>query len=349
MDKNRSKLFIIGAILFFMFIFPLIARNGLGGLIVLLAVIFILSRFWERYKGNFSRLNINPNIMPTIDVEKLKERGRIKRTAFSILAVIFLVWLFFASIQVIDAGETGVYSLFGKVRDQELRSGFHLVIPLARVTRMSIRTEEYTMSVAQSEGRRLGDDSIDALTKEGLNVKLDLTVLFRLNEDQASDVYRGLGLTYDEKLIRPSIRTAIRDVVASYDAKAIYSDKRDEVTGKIEERIKSTIEPRGVTIENVLMRNVVLPDNLAKAIQEKLQADQEAQKYDFILQKEKKEKERKVIEAEGQRESQRIINESLTTNYLYYSYINQLKDRQGTIYVPTSPDTGMPLFRNIGQ
>jgi len=109
------------------------------------------------------------------------------------------------------------------------------------------------------------------------------------------------------------------------------------------------LDARGIVVESVLLRNVALPANLANAIQEKLQAEQEAEKYDFILEREKKEKERKIIEAEGQRDSQKIINESLSTNYLYYLYIKDLKDREGTIYVPTSPSTGMPLFRDLGR
>jgi regulator of protease activity HflC (stomatin/prohibitin superfamily) len=250
---------------------------------------------------------------------------------------------------IVDAGETGVYSLFGKVKDEELRSGFHLVIPLAKVTKMSIRTEEYTMSMAQTEGRKTGDDSIEALTKEGLKINLDITVLYHLIEEKASEAYSELGLLYDEKIIRPTIRTAIRDVIALYEAKDIYSEKREEAVKRIEEEVRRQLESRGITIESVLLRNVTLPANLAQAIQEKLQAEQEAQKYDFILEKEKKEKERIVIEAEGQRDAQKIINESLSTNYLYYLYINDLKSREGTIYVPTNPSTGMPLFRDLGR
>ena len=117
----------------------------------------------------------------------------------------------------------------------------------------------------------------------------------------------------------------------------------------INDKLKENLEPRGIVLEQVLLRNVQLPANLANSIQEKLQAEQEAQKYDFILQKEEKEKERKIIEAEGQAESQKIINRSLTNNYLYYRYISELKDREGTIYVPTSASTGMPLFRDIGR
>ena len=285
-----------------------------------------------------------------IDTTKLKQvPANAKKAVAGAIAGVLLLWLFFASIVIVDAGETGVYSLFGKVKNEELSSGFHLVIPLAKVTKMSIRTEEYTMSIAQGEGRKAAADAITSLTKEGLSVDLDMTVLYRLQEDKASDVYRKVGLDYDEKIIRPSIRTSIRDIIAQYEAKDIYSKKRQEAALEILEALKTDLDPRGITIEEVLLRNVALPANLAQAIQDKLQAEQEAEKYDFILVKEKKEKERKVIEAEGQRDAQKIINESLTTNYLYYLYIKELKEREGTIYVPTNPSTGMPLFRELGR
>lgn len=275
--------------------------------------------------------------------------GGAKKIVVIVIIAIIVIWLLAASIVVVQAGQTGVYSLFGKVRDKELRSGLHLINPLAKITEMSIRTEEYTMSIVSGEGKKRGDDSIAALTKEGLNVDLDMTVLYRLNEEKASDVYREVGLRYDEKIIRPSIRTAIRDVIAQYEAKDIYSEKRGEAANKISENLRSKLEIRGIVLEEVLLRNVKLPSGLAQTIQEKLQAEQEAEKYDFLLQRESKEKERKIIEAEGQRDAQKIINQSLSTNYLYYLYINQLKDRQGTIYVPTNPSTGMPLFRDLGR
>jgi regulator of protease activity HflC (stomatin/prohibitin superfamily) len=352
LKKIISKILPFIVILFFLG--PLLKSKGL----VLVLIIVILYVLWRRFKGVWPKTAREgktagfaggKKIIDGEIINNFKNMNKAKNLVIFGAAAVFALWLFFASIVIVDAGETGVYSLFGKVKDEELQSGFHLVIPLARVTKMSVRTEEYTMSIAPGEGQRAGDDAITSLTKEGLNVDLDLTVLYRLEENKASDVYRELGLNYDEKVIRPTIRTAIRDAIAQYEAKDIYSDKRNEVTLKIEEGLKKNLDSRGIVVENVLLRNVNLPKNLAEAIQAKLQAEQEAQKYDFVLQKEKKEKERKIIEAEGQRESQRIINESLTTNYLYYSYINQLKDRQGTIYVPTSPETGMPMFRNIGQ
>ena len=281
----------------------------------------------------------------TIDYSKLTN----KTIKFSknliltvVIAVIILVILI-NMIVIIPAGQTGVYHLFGKVKDKEIQSGIHLINPLANIEKMSIRTEQYTMSIVPHEGERIGDDSIDALTKEGLKVTLDLSVLYHLIEDQASDVYKNIGLEYPEKIIRPEVRNAIREVIALYEAKDIYSEKRQEAADKILEALKNDIEPRGVVIETVLLRNVILPPLLTNAIEEKLTAEQEAQKYDFVLQREEKEAERKRIEAEGQRDAQQIINQSLSNQYLQYLYIRELKDREGTIYVPYD----MPLFRGL--
>lgn len=290
---------------------------------------------------NIQNKNMSNTIDPALD--------NLKKKVGLLIFTIFGLWLFSASIQIVDAGTTGVYTLFGKVDDKELSSGFHLVIPLARVIPMSIRTEEYTMSIVQGEGKRKGSDVITALTKEGLSVDLDMTVVYHLNENKASDIYKNVGLNYEDKILRPEIRSGIREVIAQYEAKDIYSDKRQEAAQKINENLREKLDPRGIRIEDVLLRNVNLPAGLAESIQQKLQAEQEAQRYDFILDKEKKEKERKIIEAEGQEEAQKIINKSLTTNYLYYLYVNQLKDRAGTIYVPTSASTGMPLFKEIGK
>jgi len=337
----------IPLILFILFLLgPSLGKSGFLVLLITAVLFFIFKK--KSFNFNIFK-NFNQNKSSAIDLDKIKHMQNSKNLALGIITGLFFLWLFFASIVIIDAGETGVYSLFGRVRDTELSSGFHLVIPLARVTKMTIRTEEYTMSITQGEGARYGADAITSLTKEGLSVDLDMTVLYRIKEDQASDIYKEVGLKYDEKIIRPTIRTSIRDVIAQYEAKDIYSEKREEASDQIKEALSKALEDRGIIIESVLLRNVALPSNLSNAIQEKLQAEQEAQKYDFILEREKKEKERKIIEAEGQRDAQKIINESLSTNYLYYLYISDLKSREGTIYVPTSPSTGMPLFRDLGR
>jgi regulator of protease activity HflC (stomatin/prohibitin superfamily) len=298
-------------------------------------------------KLNLNIFKINNKNMDTINVNKQEDLKKVKKFLGLAVIVIVVLWLFFSSIVIVEAGNTGVYHLFGKVKDKEISSGFHLVNPLAKVTTMSIRTEDYTMSFVKNEGNKKGVDSISALTKEGLEVNLDITVLYRLEEAKASDIYKEVGLDYEEKIIRPVIRSTIREVIATYNSKDIYSEKREQATVSIHEDLNALLADRGIITEEVLLRNVKLPTNLANSIQEKLQAEQESQKYEFILQKEEKEKQRKLIEAEGQRDAQRIINESLTPNYLYYLYIKELKDREGTIYVPVSPDSGMPMFKDI--
>src|SRR3989339_183669 len=197
--RHNEKVFkFLPLILFFVFfILPSLGKNGF--FILLIIILFY--------------------------VDKIKFMNKTKHSLISIILLVLVFWLFFASIVIVDAGETGVYSLFGRVKDKELSSGFHLVIPLAKVAKMSIRTEEYTMSIAQGEGKRVGADAITSLTKEGLSVDLDMTVLYRLNEEQASDLYSKVGLNYEEKILRPAIRTSIRDIIAQYEAKDIYSEK----------------------------------------------------------------------------------------------------------------------------
>lgn len=289
--------------------------------------------------NNSNQTNSKP--MDTMNSAKVK-----KIVWISTGAVVALI-LFFKSVIMVPAGYVGVYHLFGKVSDRVLNSGLHLVNPLGGVENLTVRTVDYTMSIAPNEGKKQGDDSIYALTKEGLSVSMDITVLYHLLPEKASAVYRNIGTNYEEIVIRPEIRSAIRDTAADYEAKEIYSDKRVEAGNKILERLKANIEPRGILVEEVLVRNVQLPDKLAASIEAKLQADQEAQQYDFILQKETKEAERKRIEAAGQRDSQKIISEGMTPSYLQYLYINSLKDRQGTIYVPINPSNGMPLFKGL--
>lgn len=290
---------------------------------------------------------MNGNIPPIRNAKLAEFAGGLRKKTAFLLAAVAVAWLLLASVKVIEAGRTGVYSLFGVVSDREVRSGIHLINPLARVHEMSIRTESYTMSKVSQEGNRVGDDAILTLTKEGLSVELDITVLYHLNEESASDIYREVGPDYAEKIIRPEIRSVIREAIAQYEAKDIYSEKRQEAATVIRERLAEKLGERGIVVEDVLLRNVNLPTDLARSIQEKLQAEQESQKYDFVLEKERKEADRKRIEAEGQRDAQATISESLTPNYLEYLYIRELKDREGTIYVPTSPDSGLPLFRNV--
>ncbi|MFA7244882.1 MAG: SPFH domain-containing protein [Candidatus Magasanikbacteria bacterium] len=327
--------------------------NNIGLFLFLLVILLFLTRKKIDKNVFFNLQNIFPNFKKNNFKSNMETINPNKYSMKKTLVVIFSIFLFFILLSfassfwiVVGAGETGVKSLFGKVMDEELSSGFHFKNPFVKITKVGIRTRDYTMSIAQGEGNRSGADAITALTKEGLSVDLDITVLYHLVEEKASDVYRDLGLSYEESIIRPQIRSVIREVVANYNVKDIYSDKRQDVAAEIEKRLKERMDPRGISLEEVLFRHVELPANLASSIQQKLQAEQETERYNFLLEKEQKEAERKRIEAEGQRDAQKIINESLSDRYLEYLYINSLKDREGTIYVPTGSN-GLPVFKGL--
>lgn len=355
-NKKFDTKYLAPFILFLLVGLPMIfGFFGVKGFFILIAIVLFLfkKKLFKNFDlNNFVTNQFNKNNMANQmpDAGALKQQmGGAWKAGKIILLVIIAIWVISWCVVIIGAGETGVVSLFGKVRDAELRSGFHLVNPLVKIEKMSIRTEQYTMSIAPKEGQVKGDDSISSLTKEGLDVNIDFTALYRLEEAKASDIYREVGLDYVGKLIRPEIRGVIRDVVSQYEAKELYSEKRQEASSRIAAVLKERLEFRGLIIEEAVIRNVQLPASLAKAIQEKLASEQEAQRYDFVLEKEKKEAERKIIEAAGQRDAQKLINESLSGEYLNYLYIKELKDRQGTIYVPVNPSSGMPLFKGIGE
>jgi regulator of protease activity HflC (stomatin/prohibitin superfamily) len=240
--------------------------------------------------------------------------------------VIMLVGLLTASIVQIDAGQVGVKSLFGKVQEDVLKSGLHMVNPLVEVSRLDIKTQNYTMSGIHDEGDKIGDDAIRVLTADGLEVTIDLTVLFRLTEADAPRLVRETGVNYVDKIVRPLTRTKIRDNSVYYEAVSLYSNKRDEFQNRIFKSIEDDFKKRGLFLEQLLVRNITLPQSVKATIEGKINAEQEAQKMQFILQKEKQEAERKRVEAQGIADYQRIINQGLTDQQLQYEQIKALKE-----------------------
>ncbi len=221
----------------------------------------------------------------------------------------------------IDAGQVGVQKLFGKVQGRVLQSGLNFVNPLVDVVKMDIKTQNYTMSGVQDEGHKSGDDAIRVLTADGLEVTIDLSVLYRVVPADAPKLIAETGENYEDKIVRPLTRTRIRDNAVYYEAVALYSTKRDEFQQRIFKNIEEDFKKRGLLLENLLVRNITLPASVRATIEQKINAEQEAQKMQFILQKEKQEAERKRVEAQGIADYQRIISESLTDRQLQYESI----------------------------
>lgn len=235
--------------------------------------------------------------------------------------LIALAGLSAASFVQIGAGEVGVQTLYGKVQNDVLSSGLHFINPLMEVHKMDIKTQNYTMSAVHDEGSKEGDDAIRVLTSDGLEVVIDLTVLYRVVPGEAPRIMREIGLDYTDKIVRPLARTRIRDNAVYYDAVSLYSVKRDEFQRRIFESIAGEFQHRGLVLEQLLIRNITLPQAVKASIEQKMTAEQDAQKMQYVLQKEQQEAQRKRVEAQGIADYQRIISESLTDRQLQYESI----------------------------
>jgi regulator of protease activity HflC (stomatin/prohibitin superfamily) len=221
----------------------------------------------------------------------------------------------------IDAGQVGVKKLFGKVQNDVLTSGLNFVNPLIEVEKLDIKTLNYTMSGVHDESTQAGDDAIRVLTTDGLEVTIDRSVLYRVVPTDAPRLLRETGIDYEDKIVRPITRTRIRDNAVYYDAIALYSTKRDEFQQRIFNSIERDFKARGLLLEQLLVRNITLPQSVKSTIEQKINAEQEAQKMQFVLQKEKQEAERKRVEAQGIADYQRIMSEGLTDKQLQYESI----------------------------
>ena len=229
------------------------------------------------------------------------------------------------SVKQIDAGEIGVQSLFGKVQDEVLTSGLNFVNPLMDIKTIDVRTQNYTMSGVHNEGDITGDDAIRVLTADGLEVVIDLTVLYRVQASQAPKIVKEIGYDFKNVVIRPITRTKIRDNAVYYTAVDLYSVKRDEFQSRIFKTIEANLKARGLVLEQLLVRNITLPVSVKGSIEEKIKAEQDAQKMQYILQKEKQEAERKRVEAQGIADYQRIISQGLGDKQLQYEQIQVMK------------------------
>ena len=182
------------------------------------------------------------------------------------------------------------------------------------------------MSGINDEGAKHGDDAIKVLTSDGLEVTIDLSVLYKVSPEAAPKLLKETGINYEDKVVRPLTRTRIRDNAVYYEAIALYSTRRDEFQQRIFKNIEKDFSARGLMLEQLLVRNISLPQSVKTTIEQKINAEQEAQKMQFVLQKEKQEAERKRVEAQGIADYQRIISESLSDKQLQYESIKaQLK------------------------
>ena len=262
-------------------------------------------------------------------------------------------------VTVVPAGHVGIPVVFGKVQNRPLSEGMSMVNPFAGVVEMTVRTETYTMSSVANEGTVKGDDSITALSADGLMMPLDVTLAYRLVANDAPWLYRSIGPDYVDKVVRPASRTAVREAIAGFTSQEAYSSRRQELATTIDQLLTARLrdlltqhedfgDRRGFVIEQIMIRNVQLPARVKNAIEEKLEAEQQALRMRFILEKERQEAERKSIEAKGISDFQNIVSQGISDQLLAWKGIEATQQlahsANSKIVIIGNTKNGMPLI-----
>jgi prohibitin 1 len=252
-----------------------------------------------------------------------------------LLGALALLLALSSALVAIPAGSVGVVDLFGKVSPTTLKSGIRFVNPLARVVTMSVQTMELK-------------ETMDVPSKEGLSVQLDVSVMYHLDPERASEIYRTVGENWVAVLLIPQFRATSRGVTAGYDARSLYTSQREQLAEVITQVLQERVGPRGIVVEGTPLRQLTLPKGLSASIEEKLRSEQESQRMEFVIQREKQEAERKRIEAGGIADFQRIVSEGISEPLLRWRGIeatNKLAESANAkVVVIGSTKDGLPLI-----
>ena len=265
-----------------------------------------------------------------------KKRFQKSETTFAMAG--FVVAMLIALLQcftMIPAGHTGVIDFLGYVSDNTLKPGVSLVNPMANVEKMSIKTQELK-------------EMMNVPSKEGLSVELEISLLFKLNSEKANEIYKTVGPNYVDIILVPQFRSVVRGVTARYEAKALYTASREKLAGEIVDELTKLVDPRGITIEQAPLRQIILPPRLTQSIEEKLQAEQESQRMAFILKKEEQEADRKRIEAKGIADFQEIVSKGISEQLLKWKGIEATEKLAGSqnskVVIIGSGKDGLPII-----
>lgn len=265
-----------------------------------------------------------------------KKRNNKQESSLALIG--FVVALLIAILQcwtIIPAGHVGVIDFFGNVSDRTLKPGVNVVNPLANVIKFDARTQEIK-------------EVMNVPSKEGLGVELEISLLYSLSFDNANKIYKTVGEDYVDKILIPQFRSVVRGVTASYEARALYTVEREQLAKLMEEELSKLVKPRGITIEAAPLRQITLPARLTESIEEKLKAEQESQRMQFVLQRETQEAERKRIEAKGIADFQEIVSKGISEQLLKWKGIEATEKLAGSsntkVVVIGSGKDGLPLI-----
>ncbi len=248
--------------------------------------------------------------------------------------LVILVGIVSSTFRVVPGGQVGVQVLFGKIDDRPLSEGLNVINPLKQVVIMSLRTQEIF-------------EHADVPSKEGLTVALEVSALYHLEEKVVPAVYRTLGLNYANVLILPQFRSVIRGATVNHEAKDLYTSGREVIAQQIYDELHKMLGERGIVLEKVLLRKIVLPRMVEEAINTKLAAEQDSERMRFVLRKEQQEAERKRVEAGGIADFQRIVTQGISEPLLKWKAIevaHEISKSPNTKVIILGDKSGLPII-----
>jgi len=269
------------------------------------------------------------------EIYMARKRGWLPRAIAVLVGSGLVVIGLVTSIAYVPAGHVGVLTLFGRVTGEVLPEGTHLILPFKTNNRLAIRTQELK-------------ETASVPSEEGLIITLDTSLLFRLDPLKAAEIYQKVGPYFVDVVVEPNLRSAIRAATSAHNANALYTGAREKVANQVQKDLEDHLGPRGIIIESVLLRDIQLPAMLKTSIEAKQQAEQDALRMTFILQKETQEAERKRIEAQGISDFQRIITQGLNPMLLQWKGIEATEklanSTNSKLVLIGSSRTGLPII-----
>jgi regulator of protease activity HflC (stomatin/prohibitin superfamily) len=236
-----------------------------------------------------------------------------KKNSSIIIALFIIVSVLFHQCAIIRPGQIGIRQQLGVIKGAPIKQGVRFYNPfISRIVKINVRTVEIF-------------NNLPLPTREGLSINAEISLLYHIKSDSANGVYTKFGTNYEEVIVLSNFRATAREISARYYAKELYATERKTVENEIAEDLRSSIVKYGFIVDAVLLKDIILPPQMVQAVQDKVVAEQAVLKMEFIIQQQKKEAQRRIIEAEGIRRAQNIIDSSLTTKLLQYNNIDMLK------------------------
>jgi len=257
------------------------------------------------------------------------------------VVLVLIAVLVMKSLTVVPAGHVGVVDTFGSVSDNVLNPGLNFVNPFSKVVKLSVQTQRITYAE-------------DVPTQEGMDVHLEAAGLFRLKPEKASKLYKEIGIDYIKTVVQPQFRSVLRSITSGHEAKDLYTTKaRQSMTTGLLNELRTVLGKYGIDVQDTPLKKLQLPLKLMDSIQDKLRAEQESQKMQFILTRQKQEADRMVIEAKGIADYQKIISQGLTADLLTWKGIqateNLAKSANSKIVMIGGGKSGLPVILNAGD